>query len=169
MDASLARLLRRDRERLLARDPDALEPVVARCVEAKASVVAEDERDEGRRALLNYGHTVGHAVEAASGFRAVHGRAVAQGMRAAARIAARSGLCGDELVGEQDELLAAFGLPGPLPRVDVESVLAALSRDKKARGGAALWVLPRELGRAEPGHAADPEIVRAAVEEVFAS
>jgi 3-dehydroquinate synthase len=167
MDASLARLLRRDREKLLARDLGALEPVVARCVEAKASVVAEDERDEGRRALLNYGHTLGHAIEAASGFHAVHGRAVAAGMRAAARVALRTGLCDQTVVAEQDDLLRAFGLPGDLPPVDIDDVLAALPSDKKSRGGEVRWVLPRELGRAEPGHRADARAVRAAVAEVL--
>jgi 3-dehydroquinate synthase len=168
MDASLARLLQREREKLVSRDLAALEPVVARCVEAKASLVAEDERDEGRRALLNYGHTVGHAVEAASGFQAVHGRAVALGMRAAARLSLRSGLCDESVVREQDELLSAFGLPGELPRVAMDEVLAALPRDKKSRAGDVRWVLPRALGRAEPGHHVEPELVRAVLEEVLA-
>jgi 3-dehydroquinate synthase len=168
MDASLARLLRRDRERLLARDAQALEPVVKRCVELKASVVAEDERDQGPRAILNYGHTVAHALEAASGFAAVHGRAVSQGMRVAARISARSGLCDTAVVDQQDELLEAFGLPGRLPHVDVEQVLAALPRDKKSRAGSIEWVLPRSFGRAEPGHRVEPETVRAALAEILA-
>ena len=167
MDASLARLLRRDRERLLAHDPQALEPVIARCVEAKASVVAEDERDEGKRAILNYGHTVGHALEAASGFSASHGRSVALGMRAAARVAHRAGLCNATVVSEQDELLRAYGLPGRLPEVDADAVLAALGRDKKARGGEVEWVLPVAIGRAEPGHRVSRRVVREVVCEVL--
>src|SRR5205085_11012072 len=105
MDAGLAGRLEAERERLLARSPAALEPVVSRCVELKAGVVAADEREAGPREILNYGHTVGHAIEAASGYTATHGRAVAQGMRAAARLAAAMGLCEDLTVAAQDELL----------------------------------------------------------------
>ena len=168
MDAPLTRLLRRDREKLLARDLEALEPVVVRCVRAKAGVVAEDERDEGRRALLNYGHTVGHGIEAASDFRALHGRAVAAGMRAAARVAAWSAVCSPDLVRRQDELLFGFGLPGPLPPVAPSKVLAAMRRDKKVRGGEVEWVLPAQMGRAQTRRRADHELVRRAVREILA-
>jgi 3-dehydroquinate synthase len=169
MDASLIRLLRRDRESLLAKDAEALERVVVRCVKAKAAVVAEDERDEGRRALLNYGHTVGHGIEAASDFRTLHGRAVAAGMRAAARIASWSGICSPTLVREQDELLEGFGLPGRLPKVDPARVLAAMRRDKKVRRGEVEWVLPIEMGRAEVQRRADYWFVKRAVRDVLAT
>jgi len=85
MDPELARRLESDGDGLLRRSEEALEPVVARCVELKAQVVAADEREGGFRAILNYGHTVGHAVESASGYAALHGRAVAFGMDAARR------------------------------------------------------------------------------------
>jgi 3-dehydroquinate synthase len=88
-------------------------------------------------------------------------------MRAAARVAERSGVCGREVVEEQEELLEAFGLPGPLPEVRIADVLAALPRDKKSLGGEVRWVLPRELGRAEPGHRAGADVVRAVLEEVL--
>ncbi|MBJ7601072.1 3-dehydroquinate synthase [Candidatus Nephthysia bennettiae] len=151
MDAELVAELETETESLLGRREDVLEPVITRCVQLKAGVVASDERETGRRALLNYGHTVGHALESACGYSAAHGRAVAFGMRAAARIAERSQLCDGALVARQDRLLEAFGLPGPLPQVSAESVLAALPRDKKSRGGRPRWVLPREMGRAEFG------------------
>jgi 3-dehydroquinate synthase len=151
MDRDLAGRLEADRHRLGARDPDALEPVVARCVELKAAVVAADEREGGPRAILNYGHTVGHALESASGYAAAHGRAVAFGARAVARIALALGRCDQALVARQDELLEAFGLPGPLPRVTAEGVLAAIPRDKKSRNGSVRWVLPHEMGRAQVG------------------
>jgi 3-dehydroquinate synthase len=151
MDAELAARLETEAAALLARREDVLDPVVTRCVELKAAVVAADERETGRRALLNYGHTVGHALESASGYAAIHGRAVAFGMRAAARLAERLGLCDDRLVERQDRLLEAYSLPGPLPEVSAESVLAALPRDKKSRGGRPRWVLPRELGKAQFG------------------
>lgn len=151
MDAELVADLEAEAGALRARQEDVLDSVVTRCVELKAAVVAEDERETGRRALLNYGHTVGHALESASGYVAIHGGAVALGMRAAARIAERSGLCDEDLVERQDRLLEAYSLPGRLPEVSADSVLAALRRDKKSRGGRPRWVLPRELGKAEYG------------------
>jgi 3-dehydroquinate synthase len=160
MDHSLFELLLKSREELLARDQTALERVIFQCVMAKALVVAKDERELGPRAILNYGHTAGHALEAASGFRISHGRAVAFGMRVAARIALSMDLCGKRLVESQDAMLTAFGLPDRAPRGDMAKVLAAIPRDKKARRGKVAWVMPRRLGRAEPGHAVPPELVR---------
>lgn len=159
MDRELGERLEADRDRLLARSSEALEPVVTRCVELKARVVAADEREGGPRAILNYGHTVGHALESASGYAAAHGRAVAFGMGAAARVAAHLGRCDASLISAQQALLQAFGLPGPLPPVSAEAVLAAIPRDKKSRGGAVRWVLPRELGRAEVGAQVPAEVV----------
>jgi 3-dehydroquinate synthase len=167
MDAALADLLEAEGDGLRARAAAALEPVVARCVELKAAVVAADEREGGPRAILNYGHTVGHALESASGYRAAHGRAVAFGMDAVARIAVAMGSCAPSLVRRQDALLEAFGLPGPLPRVTPEAVLAAIPRDKKSRGGVVRWVLPRELGRAQVGAEAPSEVVAAVVRDLL--
>ncbi len=169
MDAGLAEILERDASALARRALAALEPVIARCVELKAGVVAVDEREGGRRALLNYGHTVGHALEAASGWRAAHGRAVALGMQAEARIALGLGLCRPGLTRRQTALLTAFGLPGPLPDVDVGAVLAAVPRDKKRRGGIVRWVMPRELGQAEVGWEVPEEVVAEAVGEVLSA
>lgn len=167
LDASLAELLVSSRERLLARDPLVLEAVVGRCVQLKAAVVVADEREAGPRAVLNYGHTVGHALEAASGYSASHGRAVALGMQAAARLSAKMGICGEQVVGAQDRLLAAFGLPGPLPAVPPEAVLAAIPRDKKSSGGKVRWVLLRELGRAQVGTVADERLVAEVVSSLL--
>jgi 3-dehydroquinate synthetase len=167
MDRDLGRLLQAERAGLLARSPAALEPVVARCVELKARVVAGDEREGGPRQVLNYGHTVGHALESASGYAAVHGRAVAFGMEAAARIGAALGLCPPDLVGAQDALLEAFALPGQLPDVTAEAVLAAVPRDKKSHAGTVRWVLPREMGRAQVGVAVPNEIVAAVVRSLL--
>ena len=146
-----------------------LEEIVERCVRCKAEVVAKDEREEGLREVLNYGHTVGHAIEAASGYSLHHGRAVAAGMRAAVRISAALGLCQPSLVQAQDELLAAHGLPGRLPELTTEQVLAATSADKKSRAGRRRWVLLREMGRAELGFDVPDDIVRRAVTEILSS
>src|SRR6266571_34030 len=160
MDRGLFDLLQRNGARLVERDTSMLERVVFRCVAAKALVVAKDERDRGPRAILNYGHTVGHALEAATGFRVSHGRAVAFGMRVAARIAVSMDLCSKRLAESQDELLEALGLPDRVPHADPKRLLAAIAVDKKARRGKVAWVMPRRIGHAEIGHAVPGALVR---------
>lgn len=167
LDARLALTLATDRESLRARDPEHLEAVVERCVAAKARVVEEDERERGARAILNYGHTTGHAIEVASAFTVPHGRAVAQGMRVAARVAARLGACSDGVVAQQDELLRAYDLPGAIARVSPSEVLAAIPRDKKSRGGSVEWVLPRAVGKAVVGQRVPDEVVAEVVRDVL--
>ena len=144
-------------------DLEELEQVIERCVRCKAAVVTADEREAGPREVLNYGHTVGHAIEAASEYSIHHGRAVAWGMRVAARISVDMGLCGRGVEAEQDRLLAAHGLPGEPPKVTAEAVLAAAGGDKKSRGGRLRWVLLRGLGRAETGREVPDEVVAGAV------
>ena len=168
MDRGLFDLLQRNGPRLLDRDTAMLERVVFRCVTAKALVVAKDERDHGPRAILNYGHTAGHALEAATGFRVTHGRAVAFGMRVAARIALAMELCSRRLVDSQDELLEAFELPDRPPRADPKRVLAAIAVDKKARRGRVAWVMPRRIGHAEIGHAVPGAVIRRVVNRSLA-
>ncbi|HMJ38099.1 MAG TPA: 3-dehydroquinate synthase [Verrucomicrobiae bacterium] len=168
MDRGLADLLQKERSRLLDADRAMLERVVFRCVAAKALIVAKDEREKGPRAILNYGHTAGHALEAATGFRISHGRAVAFGMRVAARVALSMDLCSKRLVETQDELLTAYGLPDRVPHVDPARVLAAIPRDKKARRGKVAWVMPRRMGHAEPGHTVPSPLVRRVVTRALA-
>jgi 3-dehydroquinate synthase len=167
LDAKLVDTLRAERQLLQARDPEVLEPVVIRCVELKAGVVGADEREQGRRAILNYGHTTGHAIEGASGYRAMHGRAVAQGMRVAARLGVELGLCDHRVLEVHEELLGAYALPGPLPAVRPEAVLAVLPRDKKANGGQIGWVIPREVGRAQVDVRVPQETVARVLREVL--
>ena len=168
MDRGLAELLQKERPRLLAADKAMLERVVFRCVAAKALIVAKDEREKGPRAILNYGHTAGHALEAATGFRISHGRAVAFGMRVAARLGLSMDLCSKRLVETQDELLTAYGLPDRVPHVDPARVLAAIPRDKKARRGKVAWVMPRRMGHAEPGHTVPSPLVRRVITRALA-
>ena len=163
MDRGLFDLVQRSSPRLVERDPSMLERVVFRCVAAKALVVAKDERDRGPRAILNYGHTAGHALEVATGFRVTHGRAVAFGMRVAAQIALAMELCSKRVVESQDALLESLGLPDRPPRADPRRVLAAIALDKKARRGKVAWVMPRRIGHAEPGHAVPGALVRRVV------
>ena len=135
------------------------------CVRTKLAVVAEDERDGGRRQVLNLGHTVGHAIEAATGYgRYRHGEAVGLGLLAALRLSGR-----DALRAEVAELLAARGLPLTFSGAGVDEVLALVERDKKRSGGRVPFVLVQAPGEVTPGHDVDPAALRAAVEELMAS
>jgi shikimate kinase / 3-dehydroquinate synthase len=134
---------------LLALERPIVLGVIARCVALKAQVVAADERDMGQlRILLNYGHTVGHALETATGYSLPHGEAVAIGMSVEARLAVLLGQFDEALEARQRNLLHQFGLPTMLPSVDVERLLEHVLRDKKVLGDAPRWILPCGLGRA---------------------
>jgi shikimate kinase / 3-dehydroquinate synthase len=134
------------------------------CVRAKLGVVAEDERDGGRRQVLNLGHTVGHAIESATGYaRYRHGEAIGIGLLVALQPSRR-----DVLRAEVGELLAARGLPLSFAGASVDDVLALVGRDKKREGGRVPFVLVEAPGDVTPGHEIDPGALRAAVEEVRA-
>lgn len=144
-----------------ARDPAAIRRVIARSCELKADVVGRDEREEtGLRAVLNFGHTIGHAVEAVSGYDGAyrHGEAVAVGMVAESRLAGRLGWIGPEPTARLVALLRRFGLPVEAPGLDPDAMLAAMGRDKKNRGGRIRFVLPRAIGRVELAEAPEAEI-----------
>jgi shikimate kinase / 3-dehydroquinate synthase len=127
--------------------------------------VAEDERDAGRRQVLNLGHTVGHAIEAATGYtRYRHGEAVAIGLLVSLRLSGR-----DQLRSEVAELFAARGLPLAFAEASVDDVLALVDRDKKRTGGRVPFVLVEAPGEVTPGHQVDPGALRAAVEEVHSA
>jgi 3-dehydroquinate synthase len=146
LDTDLLHALEEDPGPVLARDPDALESLVARCVAAKARTVAVDERDAGARLILNYGHTLGHALERLESFEGrTHGEAIALGMVFAAKLAERRGTAPAGVVGRTVRLLSSLGLEadGPLPPAD--EVLAAFRMDKKFHGGVR-FVLLRGVG-----------------------
>jgi shikimate kinase/3-dehydroquinate synthase len=138
-------------EALIRKDPAALTEIIAGSVAIKGAVVSGDERERegGRRHLLNYGHTIAHAIETVAGYGAwLHGEAVAAGMAAEARLGARLGITPPELVARQDELLQRFGLPTHAGGLSATALLRACLWDKKVRGGAVRWVLPEALGAA---------------------
>jgi 3-dehydroquinate synthase len=137
--------------RLLARDDAALAQAVYASCAHKAAIVARDERETGDRALLNFGHTFGHAVEAAGGFSEwLHGETVAIGMVLAARLSARLGLAGSADADRIERALAALGLPTAVPAtMDPADLLSRMRLDKKALGGRMRLVLWRGIGRAE--------------------
>jgi shikimate kinase/3-dehydroquinate synthase len=140
--------------------------LVLACARTKLAVVARDERDSGRRQVLNLGHTVGHAIETATGYRRYrHGEAVGLGMLAALALSGQG-----ELRAEVAELLAARGLPVELdPAIDLEAVLTAVQRDKKRRGGRVGFVLVEAPGDVRPGRPVPEGELRAAVAELRAA
>ncbi len=145
LDAALFERLESEAESLLGLDGPGIEQVVARCVELKARVVEEDEREGGVRAILNYGHTIGHAIEAVSGFEAYrHGEAVSVGMAGAARAAVRLGMIDDAVALRQERLLRRFGLPVSCPGLPPDRLIEAMGHDKKLSQGQLSWVLPHE-------------------------
>jgi len=149
-DAELFRHLEQHIEDLIARRPRAVDWVLPRCIAAKARVVSRDEREAGPREILNFGHTFGHAIEAATGYkRFLHGEAVGWGMIAAVRSAAWLGLLKtDEAV--RIELLTRRVGPLPaLPRVAPQRLVDFMRADKKVRSGKLRFVLPRAIGRVE--------------------
>jgi 3-dehydroquinate synthase len=152
-------------------DEGALRALILHSVRFKADVVSEDERESGRRAILNYGHTIGHALEAAADYALPHGSAVAAGMVAEAAIS-RSRF-GTDLSGLHSDLLESAGLPRTSPGVDPEAALRAMARDKKRTGpdGADSgtghrFVLLRDIGRPVHGVAVDDAEARRAIEAV---
>jgi 3-dehydroquinate synthase len=168
IDLELLESLERDPAPVLERDVAALETLVARCVRAKAAVVGEDERDAGRRLILNYGHTLGHALERIEAFAGrSHGEAIAIGMTFAARIAEDVGTAVAGLAARHARLLSSLGLEanGGLPPAD--DVLAAMRMDKKYRGGMR-FVLLEDVGRPVVVDSVPEDTLRRILEEMGA-
>jgi len=135
--------------RLLAREPDALAHAIERSCRNKADIVALDERENGVRALLNLGHTFGHAIEAGLGFGTwLHGEAVAAGMVLAARLSQRLGLIGQHDVERTVDILARARLPVAAPDLGIERYLGLMGHDKKVEGGKMRFVLLKRIGEA---------------------
>lgn len=149
---------------ILALDPQSIRRIVARSCQLKADVVARDEREEsGLRAVLNFGHTIGHAVEAVAGYGGAfqHGEAVAVGMVAESRLAERLGWIEPAVTQRLTTLLERFGLPVTCPGLDPDLLLDAMTRDKKNLGGRVRFVLPRRIGQVDLTDAPDAADIRA--------
>lgn len=153
---------------LVAREPEVVAEAVRRCVEFKAAIVHSDEKEEGPRECLNYGHTLGHAIENVAGYGTyTHGAAVAEGMRFAARLSMELAGADASFVKRQDRLLAALGLTPLVDRLQPDAVLDAMRSDKKSRDGAVRFVLAEQPGewRCEPV----PDVTLSAHLEAWAS
>jgi 3-dehydroquinate synthase len=155
--------------KLLARDDESLTYAIARSCEIKATVVAQDEREHNIRAILNFGHTFGHAIEAATSYeRFLHGEAVALGMLIAADLSCRLGLTNALVKERVRDILAQAGLPTDAPRIGAARALELMQMDKKVLGGTVRLVLLEKLGRAIVIGKYPQEALAATLTEYFA-
>jgi 3-dehydroquinate synthase len=165
-DPGLFRLFEDRRREILDRNPVVVEKVIADSVRLKASVVSADEREGGLRQVLNFGHTIGHALEAETRYtQLLHGEAVAWGMIAATHIALSTGKLDSVTAGRITNSVIGFGR---LPRMTLQttSILRRLRSDKKTRQGVVHFILPREIGKVEITSDVPEAIVRSAVDEI---
>jgi 3-dehydroquinate synthase len=168
LDADFFAFLESHADAILALEPKATGPMIARSCRLKAAIVEEDERElSERRAVLNYGHTFAHAIEAVS-HELVHGEAVAIGMVAASRLAQRLDRISAETTERQVRLLERFGLPTAARGLDPDALVEAMQRDKKTRAGRLRFVLPRSIGRVELCDDVDVSAVRRVIADVLA-
>ncbi len=147
-DEDLFRFLEDNREKIHNLERDALEYIIRRSCEIKAEVVSRDERESGLRAILNYGHTIGHALETVTGYTTfLHGEAVAIGMHLEARLSLLSGLISDAEVKRIHSLIKAYDLPVEIPpHIDMNKIISSMQLDKKVVAGELKFILPEKIG-----------------------
>ena len=165
-DRPLFDLLETRAHEILAMKPELVDEIIAAAVRIKAEVVSADERESDLRRILNFGHTVGHAIEAETGYvRFLHGEAVALGMLAATRLAELQGLLAE---GQSIRIQKTICAYGPIPAADDlnrDNLLARLSQDKKTLAGKVHFVLPTEIGSVKIVSGLDPAVIRQAITE----
>lgn len=166
-DEELFAYLESNADKILAGDVEAMRYPVQRSCEIKAAIVAEDEREHGVRANLNYGHTFGHGIEAASKYtKFLHGEAIALGMRAAAGLARDLGLVDSTFEQRHNACLTKYALPETWPGMPIDDVVAAMRRDKKSRAGKMQFVVADAMGHVVHRTDIDEAQVRKALERV---
>jgi 3-dehydroquinate synthase len=166
MDAGLFKRLETEIGGLAGADPVVTADVITQCCELKAGITSEDERETDRRAILNYGHTVGHALETLAGYeRHIHGEAVAVGMVVAARIAEKLGMIGRAVTERLVSLLSRTGLPTTVTGFDPADIIETMRHDKKVRGGKLTLVLLTGIGEVETVKDVKAKVVAEALEE----
>ncbi len=149
LDRNYFNFIKNNKMKILKKDKNAVLRMVTGSAKIKAAVVAADEKEtKGLRAALNYGHTIGHAIEAAAGFKSYkHGQAIVLGMIAAAKIAKNLGICGEKTVNEQIKVFNSFNLIKPLKNLRIDNIIKRLYNDKKAKDGEIRFILTKEIGR----------------------
>jgi 3-dehydroquinate synthase len=155
-------------DRILKRDPEAVEFLVARCAAIKGDIVSRDEREGDLRRVLNLGHTVGHGLEAAAQFRGLkHGEAVGYGMIAALRISSSLGRIAENTANRAESVIASIGRLPSLKGIKFKPVIDALQHDKKVRDGALHFILPRDIGHVEVSRDVPIDLVRETVKALI--
>ncbi|MEY2983742.1 MAG: 3-dehydroquinate synthase [Cyanobacteriota bacterium] len=154
-----------DLSQMTALPESLLTDIIQRSCQAKVDVVGQDEKEAGLRAILNYGHTIGHAVESLTGYNLInHGEAVAIGMVAAAKIAVTMGLCSPDLGDRQTALLTKAHLPTNIPpALELGDIIASLQHDKKVQAGIVRFILPLAIGQAKIADDVTAEIIEQAL------
>ena len=166
-DASFVQWYDQNAEQLLSLDMDAVQYALYEGCRIKSLVVSEDERENGLRAILNLGHTIGHAIEAVAGYgEMLHGEAISIGMVGSAKLAMKYG-CPESVYTETKRLLKKFGLPTRLPeQYDVDAIMSAMGHDKKFKEGTMIFVLPTAIGAVEIRKGIPADWVKEIVEQL---
>ena len=168
-DADFFAFLEANREQVLALEPEALVHMIARSCEIKAAVVSEDEKEAGLRRILNFGHTIAHAIEKETGYvRYNHGEAVATGMVGAAYISRELGLIDETEYNRVREMIARYNLPLQAAGVTVDAMYGDIFHDKKTVGGKVTWVLMEKIGQVICRNDVAADVVKKAMETVRA-
>jgi 3-dehydroquinate synthase len=141
--------------------PELLNSIITRSCQAKVDVVSQDEKEAGLRAILNYGHTIGHAIESLTGYTSVnHGEAVGIGMVAAGKLALALGLWTQTESDRQNKLIQKTNLPTAIPSgIEIAAIIDALKSDKKVKEGVARFVLPSQIGKAKEGYTVPANLI----------
>lgn len=170
-DAELFHYLDQNMEQLLALQPEKMATIISRSCQIKAEIVRQDPKEEnGIRALMNYGHTFGHAIESLTDYKTfVHGEAVAIGMSCAGYLSKHFGFVKQDFIEKQDQLLQKAHLPTKLPKSPLESIVEKMAHDKKATAGKITCILARGIGKAEKMTNIDKKMILDALNEKIAN
>lgn len=167
-DSALFRLLQRETKTITDRDPAVLTEVIRACCRVKADIVAQDPSEKGIRAILNLGHTLGHAIEKCKDFTLLHGQCVAIGLEASAYLAERRGMLSAAEAAEIRQLLLAFSLPVCTDGLTPEELITATKSDKKMHNGRIRFILPKGIGCAVTDDTVTDEELYAAASHILA-
>lgn len=167
-DSDFFKYLKHNSEAILNRDSSALKHIIKRSCEIKAEVVEKDEKELSLRVILNFGHTIAHAIEANTGYKQYnHGEAVAIGMHGAALISNLLGLCSRELVEEVRNIISRYRLPLKAKNCTADDIVNLLFRDKKVVGGKVHWVLLKDIGKVVVRNDVSEDIIKRALAEII--
>lgn len=166
MDAEFFDYIEYNIDKIYSFDENVLQYITKMNCQIKGGIIEQDEREEGLRALLNLGHTIGHAVESVSGFGLLHGECVSIGMAGAFRLAQKLGMVNGRTIGRVEGTLEKAGLPVKAPGMDADRILDQMYMDKKIRDGRLYFILPKEIGEVLSCYVDDTELIRQVLAEL---